>query len=118
MMEKKEKKENNDGATPMFYFDKDKFKAFIRRDFFYILLLLFALFACIYTWYSVDDIVYETNQHWIEQFDRCGCLCLGEWETAEQFEGDPHWDGVGIYQQPKNYTLEDIQNAIRETNTK
>lgn len=46
------------------------FKEWLKRDFIYIVLILFALFACIYTVGHVQDYMNDCNEHWAEQFEK------------------------------------------------
>lgn len=58
--------------------DLHPFQQFIRRDFWYILVIMFALFACIYTILHTGEYVDNCNQYWEEQFIEKGCSCTGQ----------------------------------------
>lgn len=53
--------------------DAQRLKDFIKRDFIYIILLLFALFACLYTMYQVTEVQVECNNRWLEQLNQSEC---------------------------------------------
>lgn len=49
----------------------------IKKDRIYIILLLLALLACMYTIYTVGDYQEKCNEHWEEQFSNGNCVCKG-----------------------------------------
>lgn len=53
----------------------NRFLAFVKRDLLYIVVCVFALLACAYTYNHVDTYVAECNQHWENQLSNCSCLC-------------------------------------------
>lgn len=49
---------------------------FVRRDFMYIVVVLLALFACLYTLGSVKEYNNQCNAHWEQQIKDAGGFCL------------------------------------------
>ena len=77
---------------------KDRFKEFLVRDFWYILVMLIALFACFYVWDHQDDMLRECNDHWLEQWEECNCMCMAVWEPENDM--DVKADNPGMYPPP------------------
>jgi len=68
--------------------DKERLIQFIQRDFLYIVVCLFALFACLYIILSVQTYQDHCNEFWHNQTEQCTCP----------------WD-VGIYNWQENFSL-------------
>lgn len=50
------------------------YSMFIKRDLLYIVVVVFALAACLYTLYSVGDYQQLINEHWEQQWEQSGCV--------------------------------------------
>lgn len=57
-------------------FDWKKFKAFVGRDFVYIVVCLIAILACMYTLMTVGQYQQKCNAHWESQIAMCKCECV------------------------------------------
>lgn len=51
----------------------------IQNDFWYILICLFALFACMWTIYGSMEYQNQINDFWYEQIEECVC----PWDSPE-----------------------------------
>ena len=62
----------------------------IKRDALYIIVILFALLACVYTIYLSTDCQQKCNENWIEQLEDSGCFMSDtneiEWEFINGIE--------------------------------
>ena len=57
--------------------EKQNLIEFVKKDFIYIVLLLFAVIACLYTLGEGAEINKECNEHWIKEFEDKQCTCGG-----------------------------------------
>lgn len=55
-----------------------KFKDFLKRDFLYIVALLLSLLANLIVLGLLNHEIDRLNEHWYNEFDRCGCPCIKE----------------------------------------
>ena len=62
-----------------------KFSDWLKRDFIYIVVSLFALFACIWTIGSANDFQTDCNIHWEEQMNTCNCQCNNRYDFNDSF---------------------------------
>ena len=74
---------------------QQRIREFIKRDFWYILLLMLAVLGCMYTMHQINNVTNACNQAWSEYIDTyCTCgmgyenlpnmnLSLGEWEIEK-----------------------------------
>lgn len=53
-------------------------KAWLKRDFTYIVVCLLAIMCCLWAIASIQAYQNDCNEHWIEQINECNCLCLQE----------------------------------------
>lgn len=51
---------------------------FIKRDAIYIILIIFALAACIYTLTTVDKAIDKVNENWKRQLIKYNCVCSSQ----------------------------------------
>lgn len=71
MCQKDEKNDINLSNNPIII---GRFKEFLRRDFIYIIVCLFAVLACLYTIYTVSDYQQQCNEYWLQQWEESGCF--------------------------------------------
>jgi len=53
----------------------EQLKEWIKKDFIYIVVILFALLACMFTLQQSTEIMQECNDNWAEQLEGCTLLC-------------------------------------------
>lgn len=67
------KEKNNKKTIPY----NERLKAFIKRDFLYIVLMLMALLVCLYTILNIGEYQNKCNTYWYEQIkNKCSCGLL------------------------------------------
>lgn len=60
---------------------------YIQSDYIYIVVLLFALLACLYTIEAVGSYQQECNQYWVDQLNETDCFnCL--YPPPDNFTGN------------------------------
>ena len=83
-------------------YNKERFFKFIKRDFLYISLLLFALIACVYTIGHVQGYINQCNEQWVEGLESQNCYCTNDMGSVislkrmeYEYGGDFEWDTAG-----------------------
>jgi len=73
----------------------------VRKDFWYILICMLAIAACVYTYNDVGNKIQECNVNWATQLTECGCICTKCPYIFEDVQG----------YNPDTGMIEDIINA-------
>ena len=66
----------------------------VKRDALYIVLVVFALLACLYTLWSVSDYQEKCNAHWEAQLSKCDFMMTKNYsDFDEDFDFQVPWPG-------------------------
>lgn len=65
--------------------DLEHFRAWMKRDFIYIVMMCLAIIGCLYTMATVGDYQQKCNEHWEHQMTIGKCVCT----ESYQFNATP-----------------------------
>ena len=72
--------------------DTNRLKAFIKRDFMYIIVCLFALLACLLAMNDISDQLNERDREWVSFINESDCLsqCI----ISYDYQTNITWGGM------------------------